>query len=378
MENSHIYSTWVEIDLAAIEGNVQAMLQISGCPRVMAVVKANAYGHGAVPVAQAALRGGASWLSVARFEEALELRAAGLECPILLLGFTPPAKVEAAVAKGISLTVWTSEQVEVYSAAASRLGEPARLHLKVDTGMSRLGVQPEEAATLARRLMNTPGVTFEGVFTHFARADEPGQPATRQQEEIFDRLIRELERIGLCPPLVHAANSAAGLTQRSAAFDMVRLGIALYGLRPSAHFPLPEGFRPALAWKTVLSHVKLLPSGRGVSYGHIYTTRSYERIGTLPVGYADGFRRTSGNRVLVGGRRAPVIGQVCMDQTMVQLDGVPAAEAGDEVVLIGRQGGEQISAEEVADGWGTINYEVVCGIGSRVPRVYLPLERSNV
>jgi alanine racemase len=372
MDYTHNYSSWVEIDLAAIEGNVRAMLHSSGCRRVMAVVKANAYGHGAVPVARTALRGGASWLSVARVEEALELRTAGLDCPILLLGYTPPAKVEAAVANRISLTVWTTEQVEISAAAAKRLGEPARLHLKVDTGMSRLGVQPEEAVDLAHRLMSAPGVMFEGLFTHFARADEPGQPATHQQEDIFNVLIGELERLGLRPPLVHAANSAAGLTHQSAAFDMVRLGIALYGLRPCAHFPLPDDFRPALAWKTVLSHVKLIPPGRGVSYGHTYTTRSDERIGTLPVGYADGYRRTSGNHVLVGGKKAPVIGRVCMDQVMVQLDGVPGARPGDEVVLIGKQGVEHISAEEVADGWGTINYEVACGIGARVPRVYPP------
>jgi alanine racemase len=371
MDTRSQYSTWLEIDLAAIQDNARAMARVSGRP-VMAVVKANGYGHGAVPAAQAALRGGATWCSVARLEEALELRKAGLDCPILLLGFTPPARIETAVANRVSLTVWTPDQVEQASAAAAHLGEPARLHLKVDTGMGRLGVQPMEAAELARRLASAPGVAFEGLFTHFATADVPGHPATGEQAALFTELICQLERLGLRPPLVHASNSAAGLTQPGSTFDLVRLGIALYGLQPSPQCPLPEGFRPALTWKTVLSHVKLLPSGRGVSYGHTYATHSAEQIGTLPVGYADGFRRTSANQVLVGGQKVEIVGRVCMDQAMVLLDKVPGAGVGDEVVLIGKQGGEQISAEEVAARWGTINYEVVCGIGARVPRLFLP------
>lgn len=362
-------STWVEIDLLAIENNVRWFCEKTGV-LVMAVVKANAYGHGAVPCAFAALRGGAHWCGVARIEEALELRRAGIECPILLLGYTPPERLRQAIENQISIVVWDKRQIFEVEAASREAGRPARVHLKVDTGMSRLGVQPEQALDLAKRLAGSDGLLFEGIFTHFARADERDHGPTELQERRFREVLAELEAAGLKPPIVHAANSAAALTRPGATFNMVRTGISIYGLHPSPQCLLPAEFRPALVWKTVLSQVKTLSAGRGISYGHTYTTRTRERIGTLPVGYADGFRRVTGNQVLICGRRVPVVGRVCMDQTMVQLDGVPDASVGDEVVLIGHQGQEQITAEEVARRWGTINYEVVCGIGSRVPRVY--------
>jgi alanine racemase len=337
----------------------------------MAIVKANAYGHGAVKAARGALRGGASWCGVARIEEALELRRAGLECPILILGYTPPEQLPEAVAGRISVAVWDEVQVAAAASAAERSGHPARLHLKVDTGMHRLGVQPEDALHLAARLAATPGIIFEGLFTHFARADEADLSTTRQQEALFLQTLEQLESGALRPPLVHASNSAAALVSPTARFDLVRLGIAMYGLHPSDECPLPASFKPALSWKAVLSHVKSLPAGSGISYGHEYTTRSKECIATVPVGYADGFRRARPNQVLVAGVRLPVVGRVCMDQLMLRLDGLPSARPGDEVVLIGRQGSELISAEDVARRWDTNNYEVVCGIGARVPRLYL-------
>jgi alanine racemase len=336
----------------------------------MAIVKANAYGHGAVPVALAALRGGATWLGVARDVEALELRRAGLECPILLLGFTPAGRFDEMIANRVSLTVWNEAHLGIAAASAQRVGEPARLHLKVDTGMSRLGVQPEQALALARSLSNAEGVLFEGLFTHFAKADEADPEPSNLQEHNLNTILEALEAAGLRPPLVHAANSAASLTRPGANHNLVRLGIAMYGLHPSPECPLPREFRPALTWKTALSQIKILPTGRGVSYGHEYITTAEERIGTLPVGYADGLRRTRGNRALVGGIEVPIIGRVCMDQVMLQLDAVPAAQEGDEVVLIGEQTGRRISAEDVARRWGTINYEVTCGIGARVPRIF--------
>jgi alanine racemase len=369
-QGENTYSNWLEIDLGAIENNVRWYLQNTGV-QVMAIVKANAYGHGAVPVAKAALRAGASWCGVARIDEALELRRAGLDCPILLLGFTPSGRVRDAIDEQISLTVWCEEQIKLASSTAQTTGKPARLHLKVDSGMSRLGAQPEEAQALAIQLANTSGIIFEGLFTHFARADEADRSTTEWQESLFLRVLSTLDAKGLRPPLVHAANSAAGLNRPSAYFNLVRAGIAIYGLHPSSECPLPEEFRPALSWKSVLSQVKMLPPGRGLSYGHEYTTRSEELIGTLPAGYADGLRRVKGNQVLVAGRRVAVVGRVCMDQALLQLDGVPHASEGDEVVLIGAQGDERISAEEVARRWSTINYEVVCGIGPRVPRLYV-------
>jgi alanine racemase len=373
MQRSQNYSTWVEVDLEAIENNVAWItrrVSAAAGAQVMAVVKANGYGHGAIPVARAALRGGATWCGVARIEEALDLRQAGLNCPVLLLGFNPEAQVEEAIRQGISQTVWSMEQLLLLSSAARKVGLPARIHLKVDTGMSRLGVQPSGALELARAATSLRDIDFQGIFTHFARADEADRRATDDQEHLFRELLERLDQSGLRPPLVHASNSAASLTRPSAYFNLVRAGIAIYGLHPSPDCPLPEGFRPALNWKSVLSLVKILPPGRGLSYGHIYVTRSNERIGTVPVGYADGFRRITGNQVLIHGQRVPVVGRVCMDQILVQLDEVPEARAGDEVVLIGMQGEESLTAEQVAQTWGTINYEVVCGIGSRVPRLY--------
>lgn len=365
-----MYPSYAEIDLAAIRNNVRFIRKHSGV-QVMALVKANAYGHGAVPVARAALQAGASWCGIATVEEALELRHAGLDCPILLVGFTPPERVEEAIANRFSMTVWDIEQVQTASTSAERIGQLANLHLKVDTGMSRLGVRPQDALELARQLSNTPGVLLEGVCTHFARADELDPAATDAQERTFVEVVGSLEALGLRPPLVHAANSAAGLTRPSAHLDLIRLGIAMYGLHPSPECPLPGTFQAALAWRTVLSQVKSLPAGTGVSYGHIYVTKGEERIGTIPVGYADGFRRVLGNQVLVAGRHVPVVGRVSMDQIMVQLDAAPEAQAGDEVVLIGTQGEGSITAEDVAQRWGTINYEVTCNIGARVPRLYL-------
>jgi len=371
MDKEAAYSTWVEIDLSAIENNVRLIRQYSEA-QVMAVVKADGYGHGAVPVAQAALRAGASWLGVARLEEAVELRQAGLDAPILLLGYTPPGRLEEAISAGLSLAAWTDEQVDAANAAAQRLGATARLHLKVDTGMNRIGAQPAGAMQLAQRVAGAQGTLLEGLFTHFARADEADKTHAREQIARFRQVLAQLEAAGLRPPLVHAANSAASLTLPEASFDLVRLGIAMYGLHPSPDCPLPGAFRPALSWKAALSHVKNLPPGQGISYNHEYFTRAHERIGTVPVGYADGLRRSAPNQVLIRGVKAPVVGRVCMDQVMVQLDEAPEAQPGDEVVLIGEQREQSISAEEVAQRWGTINYEVVCGIGRRAPRLYSP------
>jgi alanine racemase len=363
------FSTWAEIDLAAIENNVRLLVQSTEA-QIMAVLKANAYGHGVIPVSQAVRRAGATWCGLARVEEAMELRYAGYDGPILVLGFTAPGRVRSLIEAGVAMAVWSEAQLEAFALAASEVGKPARVHLKVDTGMSRLGIPVEEALHLAGRIEQEQGVDFEGLFTHFARADEPNPEPTAEQELALLEVVKELEQAGLRPPLVHAANSAASLTRPSSHLDMLRVGIAIFGLHPSPDCRLPDGFQPAMAWKSQLSHVQMLPKGRGVSYGHEYVTRTTERIGTVPVGYADGFRRVDGNIVLVGGRRVPVVGRVCMDQISLQLDEVPGAKVGDEVVLIGEQGGERIRAGEVAERWGTINYEVVCGLSPRVRRVY--------
>lgn len=375
-------SCWVEVDLDAIRGNVAVARQLSGVA-VMAVVKADGYGHGAVPVARAALDGGATWLGVARADEALQLRAAGIEAPLLMLGYTPPDAVPELVAADVSLTIWTPDHLEVARAAAATTRRPAQVHVKVDTGMTRVGVRPEAARALVQQVAASEGVVWQGIFTHFACADEadPGTGVTALQQRRFadtltdlTEVLTDLDAAGRPRALVHAANSAATFAVPEAAHDLVRFGIAMYGLSPGDAVPLPESIRPALRWSTVLARVELVPPGEGVSYGHRYRTTARQRIGTIPVGYADGWRRVDGNVVLVGGRRVPVLGRVCMDQCMIDLDAVPDAAVGDEVVLIGSQTGpggtDRITADDVAARWGTIGYEVVCGIGRRVPRFH--------
>lgn len=367
---NNTYSSWLEIDLNAIEHNTKRMLEISGV-EVMVVVKANGYGHGAVPVARASLKAGASWCGVGRIEEAIELRKNGINSPILLMGFAPFEQFELAITNNVSLTLWDIDQVKYASAKAQKLGKTAKIHLKVDTGMGRLGVRPEEVIPLFDILVKLPGIYYEGVFTHFARAEEQDSRFTVRQEHEFDHLITSLIEKGICPTIIHSANTAAGLTRPSHRTNLVRTGIAIYGLNPSPDCRLPADFRPALNWKSVLSQVKILPAGHGLSYGHTYVTKKDEKIGTIPVGYADGFRRTHNNQVVIRGFKVPVVGSVCMDQSLVQLDQVPEAKMGDEVVLIGRQGEASITAEELARYWGTINYEVICGLGSRMPRLYI-------
>lgn len=369
MKISAQYATWTEIDLGAIENNARRIIELTGV-QLMVVVKAYGYGHGANHTSRAALRGGATWCGVARVEEARALRRGGIETPILILGMTPDQHLAWMIEQAVSLTVWDPAQVRRIEEIARQVGKPARLHLKLDSGMSRLGAFPEECLALAAMIKSSSDLIFEGLMTHFATADEIDRHPADEQERIFRQVLQEIEAAGLRPPLVHAANSAATLSRPQAHFDLVRAGNAVYGMHPSPDCRLPEGFRPALAWKAQLIRVKTLPGRSGVGYGHSYVTRTAERIGTVSVGYADGFRRVPGNVVLVGGQRVPVVGRVSMDQIMVSLAAVPEAEVGDEVVLLGRQGEEQISAEEIAATWKTINYEVTCGLNFRVPRIY--------
>ena len=370
MEPEDLYTSWAEIDLNAIEINIRLITHMTQSD-VMAVVKANGYGHGAMPVAKSALRGGATWCAVSQVEEAIELRQSGLNCPLLVLGFTPGARLSEAIEQDISLTFWSEEQLREIIISAQAVGRKAKVHLRVDTGMGLLGAQPDAVEGLMRHAHGSEEVFLEGMFTNFARADEPKLDTTGTQLKVFLDLVLQLEAAGLRPPIVHAANSAATLVNPETHLDLVRIGSAMYGFHSSAECRLPEGFSPVLTWKTQLSQVKMLPPRRGLSYGHGYVTQGNEHIGTLPLGYADGLRSTDGNKVLIRGREVPIVGTVCMDQCLVQMDTVPEAEVGDEVVIIGRQGEMQISAEEVAKRWKAINYEVTCGIGARVPRLYI-------
>ena len=363
------YSTWLEIDLSAIRNNIHQLQAITG-RAVMAIIKANAYGHGLAEVGRAAVSAGAAWLGVARLEEAVMLRQSGIETPVLVLGYTDPLRVPEALAHHVSLAVFHPDLARAFAAQAREAGQVLNVHAKFDTGMGRLGVFPEDGLAFVQLIKEFPELRLEGAFTHLANADDPQRDTTDWQLDRFSRLVEALEASGLRPPLVHAANSAAALYFPKARFDIVRPGIAIYGLQPSAEAPLPEGFRPALTWKARLASVKVLPAGHGVGYNYRYITQKPERIGAVAAGYADGIRRRLGNFALVRGKRVSMVGGVCMDQCMLGLDEVPEAHMGDEVVLIGKQGGASITAEEIGQAWGTVNYDVVCGLTARVPRIY--------
>jgi alanine racemase len=367
--------TWVEIDLSAIANNTRQIKAIVGPDvRILASLKADAYGHGAVKVARTVLHNGASMIGVATVSEATPLRNAGVNAPILVFGYVPPWQMREAVHLDLTVTLYSLEAAQALSRAARALNRRATAHIKVDTGMGRLGVraeQIEEVITLLRAARALPYIEIEGIFTHFAMADSADQTHVLLQLARFERLLRALDEEGLRPPLVHAANSAALLSLPEARFAMVRPGIALYGLDPSAEVPLPPGFRPALSFKTQVAHVKTVPAGECISYGCQYITERPTRVATLPVGYADGFRRAPYNwgTVLLHGQEAPILGRVCMDQCMIDVTHLPQTRTGDEVVLIGHQGPATLSAERVAERLGTSNYEVVSAILARVPRV---------
>jgi len=362
------YSTWLEIDLAAISNNV-SLIKAKTHTEVMAVIKANGYGHGAIPSAQAAVKGGATWCGVARIEEALALRKAGISCKIMVLGYTPPAKIIEAIDQRITVSIIDPGLTKEYLKYASINGSKLDAHVKVETGMGRLGMQPDLVPNFLQNLKGT-NIEVSGIFTHFPRADEPRSDATIKQIKIFNSLLKDLQRQGIKPTIVHAANSAAVINFPDAWYDLVRPGNAIFGLKPSPDTLLIEGILPALTWKARITSVRMMPPGSGISYGSTYITKSNERIGVIPIGYGDGFRRVDNQQVLVHGKRVNVVGRVCMDQCMLQLDHVPEVQVGDEVVLLGKQGGEEIMSEEVAQRWGTINYEVVCGLADRLPRIY--------
>ena len=367
--------TWLEIDLSAIANNTRRMKELVGpTVRVLVSLKADGYGHGALKVARTALHNGASMLGVATVSEAAPLREAGINAPILVFGYVPLWQMREAVRLDLTVTLYALDAAQALARAAQALGKTARVHLKIDTGMSRLGIRSEqmdEILALIRAVRDLAGLELEGIFTHFAKADAEDLTHARLQLARFQNVLQVIEAEGLRPPLVHAANSAAAFNLPKARFDMVRPGIALYGLEPSPETPLPEGFRPALSFKTQVAQVKLIPAGEGISYGCTYVTERPTWIAVLPVGYADGFRRAPANwgSVLIHGQEAPLLGRVCMDQSMVDISQIPGVRAGDEVVLIGRQGQAVLSAETVAARLGTINYEVVSEILARVPRV---------
>ncbi len=364
-------STHVTIDLDVIARNFQAISRKAGVP-VMAVVKADAYGHGAVPVARA-LQDKCSFFGVSSILEAMELRQAGLTTPILILGYTPVEAFPTAVAHDIRPAIFHYEDALALSQAAQALGRPAKLHLAVDTGMSRIGFQATaEDADICAKIAGLPGLECEGLFSHFASADSADLTKARQQERLFADFDAMLKARGVTIPLRHLDNSA-GLMNFAPRYDMVRSGIVTYGMYPSQEVsPALLELTPALEWVSRVTHVKTLPAGREISYGGTYVTQRPTRVATVPVGYADGYRRSLSNRfyVLIHGRPAPILGRVCMDQMMVDVTDIPETAVNDRVVLVGRDGDACIPMEAIAQAAGTFNYEFVCGISRRVPRVY--------
>ncbi|KUK47012.1 MAG: Alanine racemase [Anaerolinea thermophila] len=368
--NNDNYATWLEIDLNAITHNYQQLRKISGVP-VMGVVKANAYGHGLEEIARHLETIGASWLGVARIEEALQLRESGVKLPILVLGYTSHKRVKDAQKANIHLTVYDPLVAELYEKEVDAEYGKLHLHAKIDTGMGRLGVPSNQALPFIENLTRVPAFDLEGTFTHFACADEPEKEVTAQQIRRFENIVGKMKEKGINPGIMHAANSAGTLNFPQAHYNMVRCGIAIYGLPPAANMSLPQGFKPALSWKTRLISIKSMSEGFGISYGHRYHTKEGERIGAIAVGYGDGMRRVNGNHVLLRGKKVPVVGSVCMDQCLINIDEVPDAQVGDEVALIGMQNGNALSATDLAQDWNTINYEVICGMAARMPRRYI-------
>lgn len=365
--------TVMEVDLDSLCANYRTLMRLVGpsC-QVFGVIKGDAYGMGMIPVAKALVETGCQRLAVASPDEALALRAAGVDESILILGPSPVEAASELVRHDVTSTVTDLEFARALNQAASEQGRSARFHLKVDTGMGRIGFLPEDLDPVLDQLAMMTGLDFEGVFTHFATADEPGEAYVRQQFRRFGDVLDLLRVRGQMPRLRHVCNSAATLRFPEMHLDAVRPGVILYGMFPSEECGPGAGFRPVFRLVTRVALVREMPPGAGLSYGLRYMTRGNERIAVLPVGYYDGYRRILSNRgqVLIRGQRAPVVGRICMDQTLVNVTRIEGVQSGDEVVLIGNQGGERITPEEMAGLLGTINYEIAGMFTPRVVRIY--------
>ena len=364
-------STYVKIDLDAISANFQAVQHKTDVP-VMAVVKADAYGHGAVQVARL-LQEQCSFFGVSSMLEALELRQAGLSKPILILGRTPVSAFPHGVHHDVRPTIFHYEDAAALSREAVRQGKTAYFHIAVDTGMSRIGFQPTaESADICAEIVKLPNIVAEGVFSHFATADCADLEKSRMQARRFDEFVAMLKERQVEIPIRHLDNSA-GLMNFPNHYEMVRSGIVTYGLYPSGEVnPRLLPLRPALQWLSRVTHVKTLPAGREISYGGTFVTQRPTVVATVPVGYADGDRRSLSGKfyVLIHGKRAPILGRICMDQMMVDVTDIPDVKLDDTVTLVGRDGDQVITVEDIAAAADSFNYEFICGISRRVPRIY--------
>ena len=362
-----------EIDVGAFAENIHAIRTrlASGC-QLMAVLKADAYGHGAGPLAAVAVKHGVAWFGVARCQEGVALRQYGIDAPILILGPTWPEEVEPIIEYRLTPTIGACEDVANFQRAARQRSRVYPIHVKIDTGMGRFGVTPGSVPALLEHLGTCSHLYLDGLMTHLACADTPDVASVQCQLDRFRAVLRQFAAQGLTPRYIHAANSAGLYRYPESHWTMVRSGIALYGAQPFSA-PGTEALRPVLTWKTYLARVQAVPAGCGISYGYTFVTHRPSIIGTLPVGYADGLNRNLSNvgQVLIHGQRVPLVGQICMDMCMVDLTDLACAHVGDEVVLLGAQGDERITAEEIAKRCGCIPYEVFCAISQRVPRRYV-------
>lgn len=374
MNRLYARNTWVEVDLDAIAHNISGFQRIlNPKTQIMAVVKADAYGHGAIFVARAALKAGATYLGVALVDEGIELREAGITAPILVLGYTSSEDVYEALAYDLTLTVFSDESLRIVNQMGKRLNKKAKIHVKVDTGMSRMGLWGTEAIPFIMQAIQMENVDVEGVFTHFSTADEQDQTYTRKQEHLFQQVVHHLKQRELPIPLIHCANSAAAMQFPKRVYNMIRLGISLYGLYPSCEVNQQAvPLLPALKLKSQVVQLKQPSAGVGIGYGKTYIADGHARIATVPIGYADGINRHLSNvgHALVNGVRVPIIGRICMDYLMLDVTKAWPVHVGDEVVLYGNQDSECIHIDEVAKQLKTINYEVTCMLGHRLPRVY--------
>ena len=366
---------WAEINLDAVAHNVQmAKANLKPTTKLCAVVKADAYGHGAVRVAQEAARNGADFFAVALLQEGVKLREAGIETPILVLGSMLPEVAEICVRYDISHAVFDEERLYALNAAALKLHTKAKIHIKIDTGMHRIGFAPtEENLDEIDKIFELPNIEVTGIFTHFATADEKDKTYTREQFEKFKFMTDGVEARGHKGLIRHCANSGAILDMPELQMDMVRAGIIIYGLYPSTEVSTDVKLVPAMSVKTQVSYVKYLEAGESVGYGRTYFTDKRTKIATIPIGYADGYSRRLSNkgRVIINGEYCNIVGNVCMDQCMVDVTNVPDIKVGDEVVIMGKSGDKEVSCEEIANTVGTINYEIVCNVGKRVPRAFV-------
>ena len=381
MTTAHMRPAWAEVDLGRLRANVERLRRHVAPAALCAVVKADGYGHGAVPVARAALDGGAAWLAVALVEEGVELRQAGIDAPVLVLSQPPPSAWGAVVEHRLTPTVDTVEGAAALADRLARAGhaDPTAasgrgwpVHVKVDTGMHRVGAAPDHLAGVVGEVAGRRELRFEGLWTHLA-VSETDDPFNQAQLELLAAARQALGAAGLEPEMVHAANSGGGLLHPEARLDMVRCGISIYGYPPAPGVAAGLGLEPVLTLAAGVSHVQRLDAGERISYGRRYTLAADANVATVPLGYADGVPRrlsSTGAEVLIGGRRRPIAGTITMDQLMVDCENDPV-HVGDEVVLLGRQGEEAITAEEWADRLGTISYEILCGIGPRVRRRYV-------